>query len=359
MLRVVQWATGFVGKFSLTAMIEDPDLEVVGVRVYSDDKHGKDAGEICGLDPIGVKATKDRDEILALDADCVVYMADAETNPMGGLDDICDILASGKNVVSTAVSPLIFPAVMGPEAVQRMEKACAEGNSSFHGTGFNPGWASGVLPLSMLSCIYRLDSIRYQEILNYAHWDNAEMLFNNMGFGQGPDYEALWTRPEVMGAFFHAPLSLIAAGIDATIDRFEYDRQTWLAKEDFDIAAGTIKAGTVAAMKFSATAVVNGKPMITGEHVTRLRADAAPEWPDGRGFKLMVEGSPSLMVEAKIDIHGDDEANQACLATAMHAVHSIAPVCAAEPGIRTILDFPMVVGRHVADAPNRPLARRV
>ncbi len=359
MLRVVQWATGFVGKFSLAALIENPELEVVGARVYSDDKHGKDVGEICGLDPIGVTATTNRDDILALDADCVVYMADGETNPMGSLDDICDILASGKNVVSTAVSPFIYPAVMGPEVVERLEKACAAGNSTFHGTGFNPGWASEVLPLSMLSCIHRLDSIRYQEILNYAHWDNAEMLFNNMGFGMGPDYEALWTRPEVMGAFFHAPLTLIAVGIDATIDRFEYDRQTWLAEEDFDISAGTIKKGTVAAMKFSATAVVNGKPMITGEHITRLREDAAPDWPTGRGFALTVEGSPSLQIEAKIDIHGDDEANQACLATAMHAVHSIAPVCAAEPGIKTILDFPMVVGRHVADAPNRPLAQRV
>jgi len=358
MLRVVQWASGYVGKFSLTALIEDPDLEVVGVRVYSDEKHGKDAGEIVGVDPIGVKATKNVDEILALDADCVVYMADAETNPMAGLDDICAILASGKNVVSTAISPLIYPAVMGPEITERIEKACAEGNSSFHGTGFNPGWASEVLPLSMMSCVHRLDSIRYQEILNYAHWDNAEMLFNNMGFGMGPDYDALWTKPEVMGAFFHAPLTLLAVGIGATIDRFEYDRQTWLATEDFDIKAGTIKKGTVAAMKFNASAIINGKPMITGEHITRLREDAAPEWPQGRGFKLTLEGSPSLMVEAKIDIHGDDEANQACLATAMHAVHSIAPVCAAEPGIRTILDFPMVVGRHVHNAPARELVGR-
>ena len=108
-LRVVQWGTGNVGKHSVAAVHEHADLELVGALVYSDEKAGRDVGEIVGLDPIGVIATKDVDEILALDADCVLYHAQGDWNPPAALDDVCRILASGKNVVSTAVTAWIYP----------------------------------------------------------------------------------------------------------------------------------------------------------------------------------------------------------------------------------------------------------
>src|SRR6266542_4871987 len=168
MLRVVQWATGAVGRHAVAAMVDRPELEVVGALVYSDDKAGRDAGELCGIGPIGVTATKDRDEILALEADCVLYMPQGEMNPIGALDDICALLASGKNVVSTAVTPLIYPASMGPEVVERLEKACAEGQTSFHGTGIEPGWASEVLPLTMSGLFQYVDSLVVQELLDYS-----------------------------------------------------------------------------------------------------------------------------------------------------------------------------------------------
>ena len=54
-----------------------------------------------------------------------------------------------------------------------------------------------------------------------------------------------------------------------------------------------------------------------------------------------------MVLESKIATHGEDETDQGCLGTAMHAVHAIAPVCAAAPGIRTFLDLPMITGRGV------------
>ncbi len=106
MLKVIQWATGAVGRHAVAAIHDHPDMELVGARVYSSDKVGCDVGELCGIGPIGVVATADRDEILALDADGVVYAAQGEMDPMGALDDICLLLESGKNVVSTAVTAL-------------------------------------------------------------------------------------------------------------------------------------------------------------------------------------------------------------------------------------------------------------
>jgi len=333
-------------------MTEHPDIDLVGVLVYSDDKAGRDAGELCDIGPIGVTATKDRDAILALDADCVLYMAQGEMNPMGALDDICALLASGKNVISTAVTAFIYPSSSGRRVVERLEAACTAGNTSFHATGIEPGWASEVLPLTMSGLFRRIDSLLVQELLDYSSYDNAFMLFDIMGFGRAPDADVPGADPALLGGTFRAPLMLLADGLGATIDEFTFDRQVAVADHAFEIAAGPIEVGSVSAQRFSATAIVDGRPALTVEHVTRIGEGAAPDWPRGRGWKVTVEGLPSMVLEAKIATHGEDENDQGCLGTAMHAVHAIAPVCAAAPGIRTFLDLPTIIGRHALRRPS-------
>ena len=145
--KVIQWATGVTGSHAVRAIAAHPDLELVGVLVYSDQKVGRDIGEVVGIGPIGVTATSDRDAILALDADCVLHMSQMAPDPRQHLDEICRILESGKNVVSTALSDLIYPVVMGTDVVERLEAACKVGGVSFHGTGIEPGWASVALTL--------------------------------------------------------------------------------------------------------------------------------------------------------------------------------------------------------------------
>jgi 2,4-diaminopentanoate dehydrogenase len=221
------------------------------------------------------------------------------------------------------------------------------GRSTFHATGIEPGWASEVLPLTMSAIFARIDHLLVQELLDYSSYDNAAMLLDVMGFGRAPDAPVLMSSPEIAGMTFHAPLMLVADGLGATIDSFVYDRQVAVASRSFKVAAGLIEVGTVSAQRFSASAVIGGRKALTVEHITRLADDQAPDWPTGRGWKVTVEGLPSMVLEATIATHGEDENDQGCLATAMHAVHAIAPVCEAASGVRTFLDLPMLKGRHV------------
>lgn len=79
-LRVIQWSTGNVGRLALQAIVNRPDLELVGGYAYTADKVGKDLGRLSGIDDIGVAATGNIDEILSAGADCVVYMP-SKTRP--------------------------------------------------------------------------------------------------------------------------------------------------------------------------------------------------------------------------------------------------------------------------------------
>jgi 2,4-diaminopentanoate dehydrogenase len=346
MLRIVQWATGAVGRYAIAAIREHPEMELVGALVYSDDKAGRDAGEIAGIGRIGVRATKDRDAILALDADCVLYAPHGEMYPEGAVADICAILASGKNVVSTALTALIYPRRAGQEVVDRIEAACRKGRSSFHGTGIEPGWAGEVLPLTMSGLFRRIDSILVRELMDYSKYDSRSMLIDMMGFGQAPDAPVPFANPALAGAPFKAPLLLVADGLGALVEDFVFTREVAIAKESFEIRAGRIEAGTVSAQRFTYSAVVDGRPAITIEHITRLRQDEALDWPNGRGWTVTIEGSPSMSLVSQIGIHDEDENDQGVLGTAMHAVHAIPHVCAASPGIKTFLDLPLITGRH-------------
>jgi hypothetical protein len=347
MMRVIQWATGSVGKHAIAAVHRHPDLELVGVRVYGEDKVGRDAGEIAGIGPIGVVGTDDVEAILGLDADCVLYMPRGGIDPAVALDDVCRVLASGKNVVSTAVSAWIYPRSAGDEIVERLEAACFVGGTSFHGTGIEPGWAAEVLPLTMSGLFFSIDSIRVQELMDYSSYPSSDMIIGIMGFGQPPDAKVPGADLERKGRAWRAPLMLVADGLGVTVEDIAAEREVAVAKESYDVAAGRIEAGTVSAQRFAVSAIVDGRKAITVEHITRLGAEQAPDWPTGRGWRVAIDGTPSMVLEAEIAVHDEDENDQACLGTAMHAVHAIPFVCEAEPGIRTFLDLPIITGRHV------------
>src|SRR3954454_11264086 len=100
--RVIQWATGAQGVESIRAIIDRPDLELVGGWVHTPAKDGADLGTLADREPIGVHATRHIDVLLELAADCVAYMPRNTS-----LDEVVALLASGKNVVTTAF--LFYP----------------------------------------------------------------------------------------------------------------------------------------------------------------------------------------------------------------------------------------------------------
>jgi hypothetical protein len=344
MIRVIQWATGTVGCHAIRAIQSHTGLELVGAYVHSAAKAGRDVGEICGLGPIGVMATNDKTAILNLPADCVLYMAQGEGNPQAAIEDICQLLASGKNVISTALTALIYPKAAGPEVFARIDAACREGGASFHGTGIQPGWAAEVLPLTMSSLFRKIDSLLVQEILDYATYPSAEMLFGVMGFGKKADPIPPIVLPPGQGGAFLAPLMMVADALGVVIEQVVYRCDYAYAEADYEVTAGRVEAGTVSGKRYSFTASIQGRPAFKIEHITRLGAHVAPEWPTGRGWYVTVEGKPSMTLRAEIGGNDRDQNDEACLATAMHAVHTIVPLCAAPAGIRTFLDLPIIHG---------------
>ena len=152
--RVVQWTTGNVGKSSVQAIAKNPTLELVGCYAWSDDKVGRDVGELCGIEPLGVAATNDVDALLALKPDVVVY------NPMWiDVGELVKILSAGVNVVATA--SFITGHNQG-EGRDRIAEACKAGGSTMFGSGISPGYVNQLSIVAAGICD-RVDRITVNE----------------------------------------------------------------------------------------------------------------------------------------------------------------------------------------------------
>ncbi len=344
--RVIQWSTGNVGAYSLRAILNHPELELAGVWVHSEKKAGSDAGELCGVGNVGVVATRDADALLEMDADCVCYTATADLRLMEALDDVCKILRSGKNVVSSSIVPLVHPGHMGPDVEKKLEDACRQGNASLWFNGIDPGFANDVLPLTLSGLCERWTQIRIREIVNYATYDQPEVVLGTMGFGKPMDDLPLLLRPGMLTIAWGGTIRLLARGLGLELDEIAQRFECLPAERDLETPMGVTAKGTRAALRFEVTGVVGGQPRLVVEHVTRMHDELAPDWPRSEGgYHVIIEGVPRMVCKLDMEDEHGDHAVGGVVLTATRLVNAIPAVVAAEARPLTPLDLPLITGK--------------
>jgi 4-hydroxy-tetrahydrodipicolinate reductase len=347
-LRVVQWSTGNVGRHTIAGIDARPDLDLVGVWVSNPAKVGKDAGELAGLGrSLGVAATGDADALLALKPDCIVHTAMADDRLFEAMADIERLLRAGVNVVSSGPVFLQYPAPDDTMAAP-LHQAATESGVSLWVNGVDPGFANDALPLLITGVSERIEEVRCVEILNYATYNQAMVLFDIMGFAKPMDEVPFLLQPGVLTMAWGSVVRQIAAGLDVALDGTEEWYERLPAPEDFDVDAGPVPKGSAAALHFEVRGMLDGKAVVVLEHVTRLRDDLGPDWPQPAGqgcYRVVVTGEPNYTVDMQL-LGTDGDHNTAGLkATAMRLVNAIPAVVAAPPGLITALDLPPITGR--------------
>jgi hypothetical protein len=349
-IRVIQWSTGNIGTHALRAIINHPDLELVGLWVHGADRLGVDAGELAGLAANGIKATNDSAALLAMNADVVCYCSGADSRLFEAIEDFCKILRSGKNIVSTSLPFLTYPPQADINLRKPIEEACLAGNASCFVSGIDPGFANDLIPLTLLSVCEKVESIRIAEILNYATYNQPHTLFDIMGFGKSMDEVPMILLPGALTFAWGGVVQMLADAADVKLDKIVELYERLPAPEDIVIDLGTIKKGTAAALRFELQGIVDGRVAIIVEHVTRLHDDMAPEWERGQGsgsYRIEIKGSPTMSMDFHLTGADGDHNTGGLLASALRIVHAIPQVVAAKPGLLSTLDFLPVTGRGV------------
>jgi len=337
--RVVQWATGNIGTKSLREVIAHPDLELVGVWVHSEEKAGRDAGDLCGVASTGVIATNDINAVLALGADCILYMPQ-----QCNFDEVCSVLESGANIVTTR-GEFHHPPSLDAETRARVEAACARGETSIHSTGSSPGFISEAVPLALTSIQRRLDHLIIDEFADLSQRNSPALLFQLMGFGTDPS--SFDPRRVSHGATSFGPtLRLLADALSLPLDDVEASGEVAVAARDIEIAAGPLAKGTVAAQRMVVNGLRRGRPLLTFRANWYCTTDLEPAW-DLRdtGWRITVDGDAPLDVELRFPIPLERMGETTPGYTANRAVNAVPVVCDAPAGIRTTIDLPQVIAK--------------
>ena len=215
--RVVVWSTGGIGSLSIVAVQERPDLELVGVWVHSEDKVGKDAGELANGIPIGIPVTNDVDALLALEPDCVIYGASGPERDAGAVPDYERLLAAGVNVVTTTSTTLINPSGYNPAHRARLEAAARTGGASIYASGIEPGFLCDHLPIILSSASRSISEVHCYEMALYDDYGVKDIMIDALGFGQPLDFEPWIMLPGAIAGEFESQLRCIADGMGVEI----------------------------------------------------------------------------------------------------------------------------------------------
>src|SRR6201992_1284549 len=241
--RVVVWATGGIGSIAIRTVTNRPDLELVGVWVHSDEKVGKDAGELANGDPIGVAATNDADALIALKPDCVIYAAAGPERDALAIPDYVKLLAAGVNVVTTSTTRLVNPHAYEPaEWREQLQSAAKQGQVSLYASGIEPGFAADYLSLVLSTQSATIEKIHAYEIGLYDDYGIPEIMITGMGFGQPLDYEPWVGIPGAIAGAGEGTTRLIAEslGVEVQEVREYFDRA--VTPRTLEVAMGTVEA---------------------------------------------------------------------------------------------------------------------
>ncbi|MGE3690078.1 MAG: dihydrodipicolinate reductase [Novosphingobium sp.] len=338
--RIVQWATGQIGRHALQKVILDPNLELVGLYVFSESKEGKDAGEICGLPPTGIKATRNIEDIVALKPDCLLYMQEGVD-----YDDICRLLEAGINIVTTRAEFHFAPAM--PAGIRdRIEVACRKGQSSIHATGASPGFITEAIPMVLASIQNRIDRIIIEEFVNMVDGCSPFMLFETMGYGKPPaSFDE--NRLGMVHNGFRQSLELLGAVLGMPLETIVPSAETACATKPIEVpgeGGGTIQPGTLAAERVTLDGMYRGKPLVTLRANWYCSRDIDQDWPlRDVGWRVRVEGDCPLDVSIQFTIDQDRMFETLPGTIANRPLNAIASVCAGPPGILSTLDLPHIV----------------
>jgi hypothetical protein len=319
-----------MGRTCLRAVINHPDLELVGLYVYSQEKAGKDAGEIARREPTGVIATRDMDEILALDADVVIHAPRIQFPYSFHNKDMCRLLASGKNLIS--INGHTCPTYHGAAYVAEFEQACRQGNSSLFGTGLNPGFVVEKIASAATGICTKLESIFVREVFDVIDVPDSDYLFNVLGIGSDPNKIDLTNSgpvTELITGMYSEVIALMVHCLGMTLERIEPDHRITLAPDDIQARAGTVRAGTVAATNWCWHGIVEGKRFMTLS-VNWIMGGGLPGFEEYDHWKIAIRGKPGIDIAMNLV---EPEPGKETYGVAGSVINAIPDVCSAPPGI--------------------------
>jgi 4-hydroxy-tetrahydrodipicolinate reductase len=348
-LRVFQFATGNVGSEMVGRIVDHPDLELVGLYCYSSDKEGLDAGEIVGIEPLGIRATGDVAEVLRTKPDIVNF-----NGVWPDIDLFCELLEAGINVVTTSDWITGYhrdrnhPHSSGKNPTELIEAACQRGRTTFYGTGMNPGLAQ-ILSVVATAGMGRVDHVTVLETVDVSCHHSVDT-WKNVGYGRPVDDPEIPGLLETGCTVFADSIYLMADCLDLEIDDVVFECELGACSEDVDLGWWTLPKGSVGGSLAKFKGISHGEPKIEVHLEWQMTPKTEPKWNIQGCYITTIEGDPMIVNRHMIfpatgkphsAMTADYFASLGMTITGMPALNAMRSVCEAKPGLMTSADLPL------------------
>ena len=344
MIRVVQWTTGNVGSQTLLAISRNPDLELIGCYAWSGDKVGRDAGELAGGEALGIRATNDLEELIALSPDCVCY-----TPVWANVDHLCQILEAGINV-ATSAQFITGHGHFGSDDRARIQQACERGQSSMLGSGMHPGF-SNLMALAAANACTRVDKITITESQNASGYASAETQ-RSVGFDDPIDSEGLHEKVRDGSLVFADGLQMMAHALGVELSDVRFESDFAAAESTVDLGFMMIHEGHVGGVAGRWHGIFEGRVLFDVGFKWIMGGPVTKPWDIEHAYLLEIRGLPTLKLRAEIHPPRDfvaktpaDYMQLGMIITGLPVVNAIPALCEAPPGIQTYADLRLTTAR--------------
>ncbi len=346
-IRVFQVATGNLGTETIGRIQRHPDLELVGLHCYSPEKIGRDAGEIVGIDPVGVKATGTVEEIIAAAPDVLTFHGVFPDE-----DLYVKVLEAGINIVTTADwitgyhRDTNHPHPSGRKVSELIADACERGGSTFYGSGMNPG-LNQILGIVHTADVAEIEHISVTESVDVSCHHSVDT-WKAVGYGRPVDDPTIPDSLYKYTAVFADSVYLMADAFGLELDEVRFTYELGACTKDVDLGWYQLPKGSLGGNFISYQGVVDGVTRIESNLEWQMTPHTDPSWDIKGCYITQITGDPMVYSKHMIfppkgmDLSNvDNFAKIGMTVTGMPPLNALRSVVAARPGIITSNDLPL------------------
>jgi hypothetical protein len=329
-VRVIVYGVGAMGSGIVRMMSDKEGIEIVGAIDVSEEKVGRDLGEVAGVGKkLGIVVSDKPDTILSSTKADIVLHATPMSRQMES--EIMKAVEAGLNVITMTDIRLVYPWVHWPELGQRVDEATKRNGVTVLSTGFRPGFVTDLLPIVFSGICASVEKIVVKAVDDWILFGISPLM--RLGFGITLDEfkNRLAGRPVSPASPPSPELDMIADALGWKLSDTSRTLEPITSKKRKRTRHGMeLEAGTVCGFKEVISGIVEGQAVIVLELIGVLGLEE--EGLESSNF-VSIKGEPDL------DIVMKDSKSDALFYS--HAVNAIRQVMEAKPGLVTVRDLPV------------------
>ena len=325
MINTVHVGIGPLGQKIVRFAVERGCFNIVGAVDPDPEKAGKDLGQLCGIDPLGITVRDSLNEAIKTKS-AEVALVTTVSSIVSLEKQIVELANAKLNIVSTC-EELFFPWETNPEVATRIDEMCRRNGVACVGTGVNPGYLMDLLPTVLTGLC--------QDVRKVEVWRIQDASVRRIPFqqkiGAGLTLEEFEDKKKA-GTLRHVGLpesvDFIAGRLGWKLDRNTESLEPVIAESQIDSGYKPISKGMACGVHQVGRGFVGGREVIT------LNFRAAVGEPESYD-QVHIDGEPEIQSRISGGVNGD-------IATCAITLNAVRSILSASPGLKTMGQIPPI-----------------